>query len=113
VLLALAAVLALLPHVRSTTEATLLIALVGFLVYGPFSLLSGVMALEAGGIGLISTAAGLIDGIGYLAGALAGASLGKLLDVGGYGLGFSVLAVGAAIASAVALLFAPKPLVVA
>jgi sugar phosphate permease len=108
-LFALAFVVAALRYVRSPVEAAVMLAAVGFLVYGPFSLLSGVMALESGGEHLISTAAGIIDGVGYLAGALSGATLGRLLDIGGYPLGFLVLAGGACAAALLALLFEPAP----
>ncbi len=70
-----------------------LVGAAGLLVYGPFSLLSGVLAIETGGAGLAATAAGIIDGVGYLSAILAGAALGRLLDIGGYPLGFRVLAV--------------------
>jgi sugar phosphate permease len=53
--------------------AMTLIALTSFFLIGPYSYLSGVMALDLGGKRGSSTAAGLIDGAGYL-GAIASGS---------------------------------------
>ena len=71
-------------------EAT--IGLIGFLSYGPYSLLAGVFAAEIGGREGIGTVAGLVDSSGYLATVFAGHYFGRLLDYGGYRLGFHVLA---------------------
>jgi sugar phosphate permease len=91
----LALVIAALPGVAasSTGGAVVLVGAVGLLVYGPYSLLAGALAIEAGGKKATATAAGVIDGVGYLGATLAGTPLGKLLDVGGYRWGFRVLAV--------------------
>ena len=61
------------------------------------------MAVANGGARLAATAAGIIDGVGYVAGALAGVTLGRLLDLGGYGLGFGVLAGITAVSALIAL----------
>jgi sugar phosphate permease len=66
---------------------------IGFLVYGPYSLPSGVLAVEVRGKEYAATVAGLVDGVGYLAGILSGVCFGKLLMVGGYALGFRVMSV--------------------
>ena len=68
------------------------IGLIGFLSYGPYSLLAGVLAVEIGGRNGIGTVAGLVDFSGYVATIFAGSSFGWLLDHGGYRLGFHVLA---------------------
>jgi MFS transporter, OPA family, glycerol-3-phosphate transporter len=68
------------------------IGLIGFLSYGPYSLLAGVLAVEIGGRAGIGTVAGLVDSSGYLATVFAGHYFGRLLDYGGYRLGFHVLA---------------------
>ena len=68
------------------------IGLIGFLSYGPYSLLAGVLSVEIGGRAGVGTVAGLVDSSGYLATVLAGHYFGRLLDVGGYRLGFHVLA---------------------
>ena len=72
--------------------ATILLALVGLLIYGPYSILAGVIAVEAGGTALAATAAGVTDGIGYLAAILAGRHLGRILDLGGYPAAFNLMA---------------------
>jgi sugar phosphate permease len=87
----------------STAGAAVLVGLVGLLVYGPYSLLAGALAIESGGKEAAATAAGIIDGVGYLAGALAGTALGGLLDRGGYTLGFQALAVVTLISAVLAL----------
>jgi MFS transporter, OPA family, glycerol-3-phosphate transporter len=69
------------------------IGLIGFLSYGPYSLLAGVLAVEIGGRNGVGTVAGLVDSSGYLATVFAGHVFGGLLDRGGYTLGFHVLAV--------------------
>ncbi len=101
----LAVVLAILPAVANANAlwGTGLVGLSGLLVYGPYSLLAGSMAVASGGVRLAATAAGLIDGVGYVAGALAGVTLGRLLDLGGYGLGFGVLAAITAVSALIAL----------
>ncbi len=101
----LALVVVALPPVAaaSTAGAAVLVGLVGLLVYGPYSLLAGALAIESGGKDAAATAAGIIDGVGYVAGALAGGALGKLLDVGGYTLGFRVLAGVTVISAVIAL----------
>ncbi len=106
----LALVLAVLPGVAaaSTAWAAALVGVVGLLVYGPYSLLGGVLAVESGGKDAAATASGIIDGVGYLAGALAGVTLGKLLDVGGYPLGFRVLAAVTLVAALIALGLKPQ-----
>src|SRR5262249_51547223 len=105
ILAALAVVLVVLPGAAEAQPAlgAVLILAVGLLVYGPYSLLAGVMAIETGGAELAASASGIIDAIAYLAGVLAGSALGKLLDVGGYALGFRCLAVVTAVSSLLAL----------
>jgi sugar phosphate permease len=68
------------------------IGLIGFLSYGPYSLLAGVLAAEIGGRNGVGTVAGLVDSAGYVGTVLAGHFFGGLLDRGGYALGFHVLA---------------------
>ena len=69
------------------------IGLIGFLSYGPYSLLAGVLAVEIKGKDFVATVAGLVDASGYLAGILAGYCFGRLLDSGGYRLGFHFLGI--------------------
>jgi OPA family sugar phosphate sensor protein UhpC-like MFS transporter len=115
-LLALSLTLLALPAVarQGLWAAACVIGLVGFLVYGPYSLLAGVLAVEVKGRQYAATVAGLVDGTGYFAGVLSGVFFGRLLTLGGYALGFQVMA-GFTLASAVICLFlyskskSPKP----
>jgi sugar phosphate permease len=77
---------------RGLWQVETTIGLIGFLSYGPYSLLAGVLAVEIGGRNGVGTVAGLVDATGYLATVFAGHYFGKLLDYGGYRLGFHVLA---------------------
>ena len=106
----LAGVIAVLPHAAAArpVHGAVLVGAIGLLVYGPYSLLAGALAVESGGAEQAATAAGIIDGAGYLAGALAGAALGRVLDVGGYSLGFHILAGITAISALIALALRPS-----
>jgi len=105
ILALLAAVLGALPTTaaRAPGAAAWLVGAAGLLAYGPYSLLAGVLAVESGGPAAAATAAGLIDAVGYVAGILAGEALGRLLDAGGYPLGFRCLAALTASAAVIAL----------
>ncbi len=83
---------------------SLALGLVGFLVYGPYSLLAGVLSVEVRGKERAATVSGWVDGIGYFAGALSGICMGQLLAAGGYKLGFEFMA-GLTLVSAVLCLF--------
>ena len=87
--------------------STAAVGLVGFLTYGPYSLLAGVLSLEIRGRGYVATVAGLVDASGYLAAVLAGAQFGRLLDVGGYALAFPCLAFLALISAVLCLFLYP------
>jgi sugar phosphate permease len=102
---ALALLIFLLPALaaRSTFLATAGVGGIGFLAYGPYSLLSGVMAVEIKGKEYAATVSGIFDGVGYLAAILAGQQFGRILDHGGYRLGFNCLAALAAIAAILCL----------
>jgi OPA family glycerol-3-phosphate transporter-like MFS transporter len=69
------------------------VGLIGFLVYGPYSLLGGVLSVEVRGKEFAATVSGLVDGTGYVAGILSGTVFGRLLMIGGYRLGFEAMAV--------------------
>jgi sugar phosphate permease len=108
VLALLTALLFVLAGVRGAAGATFLIGAVGLLVYGPYSLLAGVLAIESGGAEQAATASGIIDCVGYGAGYLAGEFLGGLLDRGGYALGFRFLGGVTAAAALIALGLRPR-----
>lgn len=105
-LLALAGLVFSLPMLarHHLLAATLAVGGIGFLAYGPYSLLAGILSVEIRGKAYVATVAGMVDGTGYLAAILAGQQFGRVLDFGGYDLGFSCLA-GLAAVSAVLCLF--------
>jgi OPA family glycerol-3-phosphate transporter-like MFS transporter len=89
----LALILALLPELFHLGHWLLAagVGIIGFLVYGPYSLLGGVLSVEVRGKEYAATVSGLVDGTGYIAGFLSGIVFGKLLMVGGYRLGFETM----------------------
>lgn len=80
------------------------IGLIGFLAYGPYSLLGGIMSVEIRGKEYVASVAGAVDATGYLAGIFAGRYFGLIVDHGGYRLGFHFLA-GTSLAAAILCLF--------
>lgn len=75
--------------------SALLLALAGFTLYGPYSLLAGAIAIDLGSRHAAATAAGIIDGVGYVGATLAGSGMGWLIDALGWENAFLVLAAGA------------------
>ena len=69
-----------------------LVALVAFLIIGPYAYLAGAIALDFGGKQGSGTASGLIDGVGYLGGVLAGNSMANIAVTWGWKGAFAVLA---------------------
>jgi OPA family glycerol-3-phosphate transporter-like MFS transporter len=57
---------------------TFLVGSVGFLVIGPYAYLAGAIALDFGGKHGSATASGIIDGVGYLGGILAGGAVSSI-----------------------------------
>lgn len=57
---------------------TFLVGLVGFLVIGPYAYLAGAIALDFGGRHGSATSSGIIDGVGYLGGILAGDTMARI-----------------------------------
>lgn len=84
--------------------AVALVAVIGFFMIGPYSYLGGALALDLGGKQGSATAAGIIDGIGYLGGILAGDSFARLSVAFGWSGAFTVLAVVALMSSVPAVL---------
>jgi sugar phosphate permease len=82
-----------------------LISLVGLLLLGPYSFLSGAMALDAGGRQGAATAAGLLDAVGYVGGTGALWLTGRLAERQGWGGAFWALAALAAATAVVAVIF--------
>jgi len=76
-------------------HANLIVALTGlsgFFLLGPYSMSSGCLTLDIAGSRGAGTASGLIDGVGYLGGALAGWGAGALSDTLGWAQVFVILA---------------------
>jgi OPA family glycerol-3-phosphate transporter-like MFS transporter len=84
----------------------ILIGLVGLGLLGPYSYLAGAMALDFGGKEGGATSSGLIDGVGYMGGILAGDSVARVsVHYGWSGVFVALAAVSAASAAAAGLLF--------
>jgi sugar phosphate permease len=109
-LLALAAVLAVLPMLARFGLGVIVpaVGLVGFLALGPYSLLGGYFAVQLRGPECAGTISGIVDSVGYFAGILAGSAFGWLLDRGGYGLGFNVLAAVSLVSAGLAVFLDSK-----
>jgi sugar phosphate permease len=87
---------------------TIAVAMIGFLAYGPYSLLAGVLSVEIRGKDYVGTVAGMVDGVGYVAGILAGQQFGRMVDAGGYTLGFQRLAILTLFSAVLCLFLYPK-----
>ena len=77
------------------------IGVVAFCLLGPYSYLGGAFALDFGGKQASAASSGIIDGIGYLGGVLAGDSVARLAVAFGWEGVFVALAVISAVAAAV------------
>ena len=75
------------------TLAMILMAALGFCLLGPYSMLGGVCAIDFGGPKAVATVAGLIDGMGYLASALAGIGIAKLLQGASWSYVFAMMSI--------------------
>ena len=71
---------------------SLLVGLVGFTLLGPYSYLAGAMSLDFGGQRGSATAAGIIDGFGYIAGWLSGVTVARISVAYGWSTAFFALA---------------------
>jgi sugar phosphate permease len=90
----LAALIYALPTLAASKQLWIIVVAlgsIGFLSYGPYSLLAGILAVEIHGKESVATVAGFVDASGYLAGIVSGYCFGKILDHGGYSLGFHFL----------------------
>ena len=82
-----------------------LVALVGFLMIGPYSYLAGAISLDLGGKRGGATACGVIDGVGYLGAMAAGDTVARVTRDYGWSGTFQTLAAVAVLTSAGAALF--------
>jgi sugar phosphate permease len=96
--------LLVLMSMRSGTGGALLplvaIGTIAFCLLGPYSYLGGAFALDFGGKQGSAVASGLIDGIGYLGGAVAGDSVARISVAFGWQGVFATLAAVTALAAA-------------
>lgn len=87
--------------------ALVLIGTVAFCLLGPYSYLGGAMALDFGGKRGSAVSSGIIDGVGYLGGALAGDSVARLsVAFGWQGVFLALTAISALAALAAGYLYA-------
>jgi OPA family glycerol-3-phosphate transporter-like MFS transporter len=99
-------VLARTPGHASQWTPVLLVTLVGFLLLGPYSYLAGAMSMDFGGKRGSATAAGVIDGVGYLAGWLSGDTVARITVAYGWKNAFFSMAGVALLTALVALVLA-------
>jgi len=83
---------------------SILVALVGFTLLGPYSYLAGAMSLDFGGQRGSATAAGIIDGFGYIAGWLSGVTVARISVAYGWSIAFIALAGVSLITALVAII---------
>ena len=94
------------PGHASQWMPVVLVTLIGFLLLGPYSYLAGAMSLDFGGKRGSATAAGIIDGVGYLAGWLSGDTMARITVAFGWKNAFLSLAGVALLTALVALVLA-------
>ena len=99
-------VLAHTPGHANQWTPVVLVTLVGFLLLGPYSYLAGAMSLDFGGKRGSATAAGIIDGVGYLAGWLSGDTVARVTVAFGWKNAFLALAGAAFLTALVAMVLA-------
>lgn len=102
-LAATAVALLLLMSIRPSTSASWLpliaIGIIAFCLLGPYSYLGGAFALDFGGKQASAVSSGIIDGVGYLGGVLAGDSVARLAVAFGWRGVFIALAAVSALAA--------------
>jgi OPA family glycerol-3-phosphate transporter-like MFS transporter len=90
---------------QDAVPAVGLVLLAGFLLLGPYSYLAGAVSLDFGGRPGGVTACGIVDGVGYLGGVLAGDPVARLVQARAWPGAFGVLAGVAFAGCLVAALF--------
>jgi len=83
----------------------LVVASVGFFMIGPYAFLAGAISLDFGGKTGSGTASGLIDGVGYLGGVLAGDAIARISVAYGWRGAFAVLGYGTLATSLVGAMY--------
>jgi OPA family glycerol-3-phosphate transporter-like MFS transporter len=82
-----------------------LTAFIAFVMIGPYSFLAGAISLDFGGKQASATAAGWIDGIGYIGGILSGYVIGKVAEQQGWQPALQILAFTALISCFIAIAY--------
>ena len=67
------------------------LGLVGFTLYGPYSLMAGAVAMDFGSKHASATAAGIIDAVGAIGAILTGVGMGYLIDTYGWTNAFNII----------------------
>ncbi len=100
--------LLLLANIPLTSPQSLpvwLISAIGFVMIGPYSYLAGAVSLDFGGKQGSATACGIIDGVGYLGGVLAGERVARISVLYGWKGAFEALACVAALSCVTAIFY--------
>jgi OPA family glycerol-3-phosphate transporter-like MFS transporter len=96
---ALLALMSMRPSSAGSVLALVAIGAIAFCLLGPYSYLGGAFALDFGGKQASAVSSGIIDGVGYLGGVLAGDSVARLSVAFGWQAVFVALAVISAVAA--------------
>jgi sugar phosphate permease len=88
--------------VSDTVTATIAIGVCGLFLLGPYSLMAGAITLDVAGKRAAATAAGVVDGAGYLGASLVGIVIGAVAEKWGWTAAFDVIAGAGAMATLVA-----------
>ena len=103
---ALAALMASPAGMEHAMTTLVLIGVVAFCLLGPYSYLGGAFALDFGGKQAGAVSSGIIDGVGYLGGVLAGDTVARISAAYGWrGVFITLAVVSAASAAAAGLLY--------
>jgi OPA family glycerol-3-phosphate transporter-like MFS transporter len=89
----------------SAALPVLLITSVGFFMIGPYAFVGGAIALDFGGKYGSGTASGLIDGVGYLGGVLAGDMIARISVALGWRGAFTILGYGTLLTAVAAAVY--------
>lgn len=74
----------ILTHTNSAVVASYMIGVCCMFIFGVHGMLTGTAAMDFGGTRGASTAAGILDGVQYLASGITGLFMGKILDIYGW-----------------------------
>lgn len=88
--------------VSDAVTATVAIGVCGLFLLGPYSLMAGAITLDVAGKRAAATAAGVVDGAGYLGASLVGVVIGAVAEKWGWTAAFDVIAGAGAAATLVA-----------